>query len=375
MIPVFRIGLRRAVLRAAVCIVLGAGLSAQSSAQSSGPDGRTTDKQAVVETTAGSFVIDLTPEAAPNQVAYFIKLAGDGTYEGTIFHHMVKWGIVQGGDPLTRDAANRGRYGSGGFNAVKAEARADKMTRGSVAASLLSGQPDSAGAQFFIPLADQPGLDGRYTVFGHVSDGIEVLQRISETPLDEKGFAVERIEIRKITIRDKPAEPFVAETAEELGTYKAVLDTSAGPITIEFFTNLAPNHVRQFLRLAAAGVYSDMTFHRVARGFVIQTGWLGSRQTPLTARQQALVHNLQPEFSETKHVKGIVSMARGDDPASATTSFFICTGPTPELDGGYTVFGHVTDGMAAVEAIEATPVSGETPLSRVDLKGVRIERR
>jgi cyclophilin family peptidyl-prolyl cis-trans isomerase len=375
MIPVFRLGLRREVLLTACCLLLGAGLSGQSPALSSVPDGRTPDKQAVVDTTAGTFVIDLAPEAAPNQVAYFIKLAGDGAYEGTIFHHMVKWGIVQGGDPLTRDAANRSLYGSGGFNAVKAEARAAKMTRGAVAASLLSGQPDSAGAQFFIPLADQPGLDGRYTVFGQVSDGMDVLQRISETPLDEKGFAVERVEIRKITIRDTPPEPFVTETPEDLGTYRAILDTSAGPITIEFFTDRAPNHVRQFLRLAAAGVYDDTAFHRVARGFVIQTGWLGSRQTPLTAKQQALVHNLQPEFNDTKHVKGIVSMARGDDPASATTSFFICTGTAPELDGGYTVFGHVTAGMAAVEAIEATPVSGETPLTRVDLKGVRIERR
>jgi cyclophilin family peptidyl-prolyl cis-trans isomerase len=84
------------------------------------------------------------------------------------------------------------------------------------------------------------------------------------------------------------------------------------------------------------------------------------------------VHNLQPEFNDTKHVKGIVSMARGDDPASATTSFFIVTGDGSSLDGKYTAFGRVVDGMAAVEAIEQSPVNGETPVTRVELKTVRI---
>ena len=87
------------------------------------------------------------------------------------------------------------------------------------------------------------------------------------------------------------------------------------------------------------------------------------------------MHNLPPEFNDTKHVKGIVSMARGDDPASATTSFFICTGPSTALDGVYTAFGRVVDGMAAVEAIEASPRNGETPMARIELKTVRVERR
>ena len=134
-----------------------------------------------------------------------MKLAAEGAYDGTIFHRVVKYGMVQGGDPLTKDPARRAQYGTGGLNAVKAEARAPKMTRGSVAAVMVPGRPDSAGAQFFIVLADQPSLDNQYTVFGHVSDGMEVLQKISETPVDEKGLATERVEIRHVTIRDTPA--------------------------------------------------------------------------------------------------------------------------------------------------------------------------
>jgi len=332
-------------------------------------------KQAVIETTAGTFVIDLAPEAAPNQTAYFMKLPADGAYDGTIFHRAVKYGMVQGGDPISKDPSKRAQYGTGGLNAVKAEARTPKMTRGSVAAVLVPGKADSAGAQFFIVLADQPTLDNQYTVFAHVSDGLDVLQKISEVPVDDKGLATERIEIRHVTIRDTPAEPFVNESAAELGGYRAVLDTSAGPITIEFLTDKAPNTVRQFMRLAAAGVYNGMAFHRVAPGFVIQTGALASRTAPLSEKQQKLVHNLAPEFNDTAHVKGIVSMARGDAPDSATTSFFICTAPSAALDGVYTAFGRVVDGMAAVDAIEAAPRTGEAPNTRIDLRTVRIEKR
>ena len=338
-------------------------------------DAAAPSKQAVVETSVGTFVLDLAPESAPNQTAHFMKLASDGAYDGTTFHRAVKYGMVQGGDPLTKDPAKRALYGTGGLNAVKAEARAPRMTRGSVAAVLVPGKPDSAGAQFFIVLADQPSLDNQYTVFGHVADGIEVLQKISETPVDAGGVATERVEIRHVAIRDTPAEPFVTETASELGAYRAVLDSSAGPITIEFLVDKAPNTVRQFMRLAASGVYNGMAFHRVAPGFVIQTGALSSRTAALTAKQQMLVHNLPPEFNDTNHVKGIVSMARGDAADSATTSFFICTGASTALDGVYTAFGRVVDGMAAVDAIEATPRSGETPTTRIELKTVRLEKR
>jgi len=332
-------------------------------------------KQALVETTAGTFVIDLDPAAAPNQTAYFIKQATDGIYDGTAFHRVVKYGMVQGGDPLTKDPSKRALYGTGGLNAVKAEPRAPKMTRGSVAAVMVPGKPDSAGSQFFIVLADQPALDNQYTVFGRVSDGMEVLQKISETPVDDKGLATDRVEIKRVTVRDTPAEPFVTETPQELGSYRAILDTGQGRITIEFLVDKAPSTVRQFMRLAAAGVYNDMAFHRVAPGFVIQTGALSSRTAPLTERQQKLVHNLPPEFNDTKHVKGIVSMARGEAQDSATTSFFICTGTSTALDGQYTAFGRVVDGMAAVDAIEATPRNGEAPTARIELKTVRIEKK
>src|SRR4030095_15294071 len=124
-----------------------------------------------------------------------------------------------------------------------------------------------------------------------------------------------------------------------------------------------------------AGVYNGMAFHRVAPGFVIQSGSLASRTRPLTEKQQKLVHNLAPEFNDTRHVKGIVSMARGEAADSAQTSFFICTGTSTALDGQYTAFGRVIDGMAAVDAIEAVPRDGEAPRARVDLRTIRLEKK
>ena len=333
-----------------------------------------TTKQAVVNTTAGTFVIDLRPDLAPNHVGYFIKLAGEGAYDGTIFHRVIRLGIIQGGDPLSKDPARVTAYGTGGLGVLKAEISAEPATRGAVAAVIQPNRPDSAGAQFFVCVTDQHSLDGKYTIFGRVSEGMDVVQKISEVQATPEGMPMERIAITSMTIRATPPPepvPFSTETAAELAQYRAVLDTTAGSITIRLFPDKAPEHVRNFLRLAQAGVFDGTAFHRVVKGFAIQTGSLTSRG-PLTERQQKYVHALGPEFNDTKHVKGIVSMARGDDPASATTSFFIVTGNASSLDGKYTAFGEVVEGMSVVDAIEQTPVNGETPVSRIEIRSVRL---
>ena len=116
-------------------------------------------------------------------------------------------------------------------------------------------------------------------------------------------------------------------------------------ITLEFLPGKAPNHVRNFLRLASVGFYDGTAFHRVVKGFVLQGGFLPTRTEPLDISQDKYVRKLQPEFNDTPHDKGIVSMAHGEDPASADTSFFIVTARTPVLDGKYTAFARVVEGM------------------------------
>jgi len=335
-----------------------------------------TGKQAVVNTTAGTIVLDLRPDLAPNHVGYFIKLAAEGAFDGTTFHRVIRLGIIQGGDPLSKDPAKVKLYGTGGLGVLKAEFSAERASRGAVAAVLQPNRPDSAGSQFFICVTDQPPLDGKYTIFARVSEGIDVVQKISEAPADADGRPIDRVVITKVAVRDTPApEPlaFSSESAAELAQYRAVLETSKGAVTIAFFPDKAPEHVRNFLRLAQAGAFDGTAFHRVVRGFVIQTGAMNTR-APLGEKQQKLVHALAPEFNETKHVKGIVSMARGDDPGSAMTSFFIVTGDGSSLDGKYTAFGRVVEGMTVVETIEQSPVNGEEPVTRIDLLRVRIEK-
>ena len=332
------------------------------------------NKQAVVETTAGTFVIDLRPDLAPNHVGYFMKLAGEGAYARTTFHRVMKMGIIQGGDPISKDPAKVKLYGTGGLGVLKPEFGAEGMTRGTVAAVLQPKRPDSGGAQFFVCVTDQRALDGQYTVFGRVSEGLDVVEKISATPADAEGKATERVEIVSVTIRDTPPpapEPFSTETADALGRHRAVLETSAGSLTVEFFADQAPEHVRNFLRLSSAGVYDGTSFHRVVKGFVVQTGSLHSRG-PLNEKQQKLVRTLAPEFNDTKHTRGILSMARGDDPASASTSFFIVAGDAPSLDNKYTVFGRVVDGMDVLAAIEGAQVNGEEPVNKIELRTVRI---
>jgi cyclophilin family peptidyl-prolyl cis-trans isomerase len=146
-----------------------------------------------------------------------------------------------------------------------------------------------------------------------------------------------------------------------------------GPIALEFFPDRAPTHVRQFLRLAASGVYDGTAFHRVVKGFVAQGGHMPTRRDPLDERQQGYVRTLQPEFNATKHERGILSMARGADPASASSSFFIVLAPSPSLDNTYTVFGRVTSGLEVLERIEAAEVEGETPKTRIEVTRVRVD--
>jgi len=337
-----------------------------------------TGKQGVLETSAGRIVIDLLPEQAPNHVGYFIKLARESAYNGTTFHRLIKHGIIQGGDPLSKDPARKAQYGTGGLGVLKAEPGAGAHVRGAVSAVLVPGKRDSAGAQFFICVTPQAALDGQFTVFGRVVEGIGVVTKISEAAVDENGRAVDRIEITSVTIRDRPPSPsdvFATATTAEMSSYQAVLETSLGSITLSMSPDKAPEHVRNFLRLAAAGVYDHTSFHRVVPGFMIQTGYMGSKQGVMDDTQQQLIRTLQPEFNDTPHDLGIVSMARGDDPASASTSFFIVTARTPAIDGKYTAFARVIGGTGVVEAIEKVPCDGETPRSRVELIRIRLDKK
>lgn len=333
-----------------------------------------THKQAVVETSMGTFVIQLAPEKAPNHVAYFMKLARTGAFDGTLFHRVIRYGIIQGGDPLSKDPAKTSQFGTGGLYQLKPEFTDKVFPRGTVAAVLAPGRPDSGGSQFFVCVSDQP-LAEPYSIFGAVAEGMEVVEQISAVDANANGLPATRIVIRTVTIRDTPPPPvvpFSTETGDELAKYRMVIETTKGEIVLKVRPDLAPETVRAVLRLAKAGVYDVTLFHRVVKGFVIQTGSPAFRDTPLTPSQQELVKNLKPEFTPTPNLPGVVSMARGAEPDSATSSFFICTGECRSLDSQYTVFAEIESGMDIAKAIEAVAVNGEAPVEPVKVVTITV---
>jgi peptidyl-prolyl cis-trans isomerase B (cyclophilin B) len=308
-------------------------------------------------------------------VRKFIDLARQGFYKGTIFHAMVPHGILQGGDPETKNPQDRAKYGTGGFNmGLKPEISSIPFVQGTVAATLLPGEPNSAGSEFVVIVTDQPQFTGQFTAFGRIVEGIEVADKISTTPTDDKQIAKERVEIKDVTIRPRPAPappPFSQETTEELSQYRVVMETSKGSIVIEMLPDKAPNHVRHILRLTSLGVYDKTAFHRIAPGFVIQAGDLNTRSEPAPQAAQ----KFQAEINDVKHKAGIVSMARGQEIDSAMTSFFIALGDQPALDSTYTVFGRVVEGMDVVEKIAVTPSENERPKERIDIYSMKVERK
>ena len=161
--------------------------------------------EAVVETPKGRFTIRLLPEVAPKHAALFVRTAKAGGYDGTTFHRIIAGGIIQGGDPLTKDPAKSSLYGSGGLGLLTAEFSDRPFVRGTVAAARKPSSPDSGGRQFFVVINEQPSLKGQYTIFGEVVSGMEVVEQISTAPVDGDK-ARERVEM-KITIQEPPPAP------------------------------------------------------------------------------------------------------------------------------------------------------------------------
>lgn len=160
---------------------------------------------AVIKTSKGEMVIEFWPDVAPQTVENFKKLAKEKFYDGTAFHRIVKGFMIQGGDPLTKDESEKEMWGTGGPGyQIKAEFNDRPHVRG-VISMARSRNPDSAGSQFFICLADARFLDGQYTAFGHLVKGEDVLMAIGNTPTEvgsggEKSSPLERIEVQSVTI-------------------------------------------------------------------------------------------------------------------------------------------------------------------------------
>jgi peptidyl-prolyl cis-trans isomerase B (cyclophilin B) len=152
---------------------------------------------AVIETTLGDIELELQNDIAPGHVKNFKDLAGKGFYDGTTFHRVIPGFMIQGGDPNTK-SDDRSTHGMGGPGyTIKAEFNSTPHTRG-VLSMARSQDPDSAGSQFFVVVKDSSFLDNQYTVFGRVTKGMEVVDKIVSVPRDSKDNPDEKVEMKSV---------------------------------------------------------------------------------------------------------------------------------------------------------------------------------
>ena len=151
---------------------------------------------------------------------------------------------------------------------------------------------------------------------------------------------------------------------------QVTLKTSAGEMVVEFFDDKAPKHVANFIKLASEGFYDGTVFHRTIPGFMIQGG------CPDGTGMGGPGWSVDAEFNDTPHTRGVLSMARSQDPNSAGSQFFICHGDAAFLDGQYTAFGRLVSGDEALDAIANAPTNpggeGSSPVAPIKIDSAEV---
>jgi peptidyl-prolyl cis-trans isomerase B (cyclophilin B) len=158
----------------------------------------------------------------------------------------------------------------------------------------------------------------------------------------------------------------------------AVVKTNMGTMVLEFWADVAPKHVENFKTLAKKGFYDSTAFHRVIKDFMIQGGDPLTKDDAQAARWGTgdPGYKIKAEFNDKKHVRGVLSMARSQDPDSAGSQFFICHGSPSFLDGKYTAFGKLISGDDVLEKIATTETApGDRPVKKVVVESVKIVPR
>lgn len=190
----------------------------------------------------------------------------------------------------------------------------------------------------------------------------------SQDPVDN----AKKANVRPAETSALAREPFDGAPLEKMAGQCVTLETEAGTIVIEMIPEIAPESVRNFLNLAATGTLDTTTFSRVVKDFVIQGGNLFTSEKWGVELSRRMARKLPDEPSDVKHVRGIVSMARTEEPNSATTHFFILVGEGHHLDGKFAAFGRVTRGIEVADAINHAPAEGEKPEKPVHIKRASV---
>lgn len=204
---------------------------------------------------------------------------------------------------------------------------------------------------------------------GMASVGFSQASQPVATPTPDVKKANERPLEKPVAV----VEPFDKADVKTMASKCVKLETEAGDIEMEMFPEAAPESVRNFLNLVATGLLDTTTFSRVVPGFVIQGGNIWTRIGGVSREMGARARRTVPdEPSKILHERGIVSMARSDEPNSATTNFFILVGNGSHLDGTFAAFGRVTKGIEVADVINKAPVAEEKPEKPVRIKKASV---
>lgn len=336
----------------------------------------------------GTIELDLYGKAAPVTVVNFATLANSGFYDGLTFHRIIEGFMMQGGCPNgdgTGDSGKniKGEFTSNGVNNTIAHVRG-------VISMARNGHQlydqylyDTASSQFFIVHEDsRESLDGKYAAFGMVTSGMDVVDDVCKgVPVTDTNGTVEKeyqpvIKSIKVTCISSDFE-----VKAPVVTHEAVIEIeNYGTITLNLYGNIAPITVANFEKLANEGFYDGLTLHRIIKNFMMQGGCPdgdGTGDAGQDIKGEFLENGI---YNSISHVRGVISMARGNEPDSGSSQFFIVHKDSPHLDYSYAAFGKVTSGIEVVDKIceEAKPTDGNGTIAKENqpiIKSIKVTKK
>lgn len=342
----------------------------------------------------GTIALTLDADIAPVSVTNFINLANNDFYDGLTFHRIIDGFMMQGGAPGGNSSGGASQNIQGEF-AANGITNTLNHTRGVISMARAT-DPNSASSQFFIIQEDSDFLNGNYAAFGWVTEGMDIVDSIctSAQVVDNNGTVLAKnqpvikevrvigeIENSALASRPNTLDPsMLTRDSEGLlsGKHNVEIEIEKyGTIALTLDADLAPVTVTNFINLVKNDFYNGITFHRIINDFMIQGG--DPEGTGMGGSEQ----KIQGEFvangivNTLSHTRGVISMARTNDPNSASSQFFIMHQDSPHLDGNYAAFGQVTSGIEVVDAIcKDTPVQDSNgTVSKSDqprIKEIRI---
>ncbi len=380
----------------ALTSVLLALMSGASAAMAQRESLRVAEPRIVLRTTLGDIAVALYPDIAPRHVAQMLRLVRLGVYDGTHFPRVERTFLVQ-----VSDATDRARPLSAEQRAalqpIPLEPSGAHHRVGVVSMAHPDADLNGAVSSFVIVVGEASHLDGRYSLFGEVERGMDVVDAIANVAVDSANHPRERVGITRALVVEseqalrefplagvgraadtrssaaagEPGEgrPSSSEATPNGVPERVVLETSMGDVLLVVDRDQAPRHVEHFLRLVRAGAYDSVEIGRVDPSYFLQVFSIEHRRGPLPPLPSTVRTTLPPEATRAHHGVGTVTMS-ASDPArpGITSALTFVLADSPQLDGAYTPIAHVERGEDVLAVLARVGVdSDRRPRARIEI--------